>query len=97
MENLVLLWEYCGQWSGREYCGGAKGATVVTVMVLWLSCDHSGGTVVIVVPLTTVALKSYSGRTVVALRRVTGSASSTSAPDRGPRVRALRCDVVALW
>jgi hypothetical protein len=29
----------------REYCGGAKGATVVTVVVLWSSCGHCGATV----------------------------------------------------
>jgi len=52
------LWENCGQWSGREYCGGAKGATVVTAMVLWLSCGHYGGTVVISMALPTVALWS---------------------------------------
>ena len=71
----------------REYCGGAKGAAcghsdgnVVVLWSFWWHCGHFdgtdyGGTVVsVVVPVVV---------PVVALRRVPGSASSTSAPDRG--------------
>ena len=63
MDIVVLLWDYCGHWSGREYCGGAKGAacghcgrTVVVLWSVWWHCGHFDGTDyggTVVVPVVT--------------------------------------------